>query len=452
MREISGGSGYGSQNAPYAYFGLGDATLIDTVRLEWSSGIVQEFHAVTARQLLTVTEPAVTVSPSSLTLNRGETASFIATTTLEPPLRFEWMHDGVAVPGAAEGSLLIPNLQAGDAGTYLLRIDQLDTSMSLFAKPVSLVGPVVFQSNQQLIPARPGSNLTFQAAFVGAPPVRLQWRHGQSLIPDATNTTLTLTNVQLADDGEYSVIASNSFGVVESLQGILVILIRPVITVQPVSQSVVAGGDVVLSITAIGHPLPLSFRWRKNGIAVTNMVLFDTNCFLTITNVQPNAGGNAFHYTVVVTNLAGPGAVSTDALLTVLADTDGDGLPDEWETAQGLGAADATDASLDSDGDTVTNAQEYLAGTDPHDPRDYLHLECLRGGASNEWVLRFTAVSNRTYTLMAREGFNPGETWSPVVDVPAAPTNRSLEFIQFSSGGADLAGQRLFRLATPRSR
>src|SRR6266542_3569211 len=37
MREISGGSGYGSQNAPYACFGVGAATNIDIVRLEWPS-------------------------------------------------------------------------------------------------------------------------------------------------------------------------------------------------------------------------------------------------------------------------------------------------------------------------------------------------------------------------------------------------------------------------------
>lgn len=57
MREISGGDG-GSQNDIRPNFGLGDATVAETVRIEWPSGIVQELHNVPANQTLTVTEPA----------------------------------------------------------------------------------------------------------------------------------------------------------------------------------------------------------------------------------------------------------------------------------------------------------------------------------------------------------------------------------------------------------
>ena len=41
-----------------ANFGLGDATIIDTIRIEWPSGIVQELHGEAVKQQLTVTEPA----------------------------------------------------------------------------------------------------------------------------------------------------------------------------------------------------------------------------------------------------------------------------------------------------------------------------------------------------------------------------------------------------------
>jgi ASPIC and UnbV len=37
---------------------LGDATIIDTLRIEWPSGIVQELRDVAPKQFLTVTEPA----------------------------------------------------------------------------------------------------------------------------------------------------------------------------------------------------------------------------------------------------------------------------------------------------------------------------------------------------------------------------------------------------------
>ncbi|MBO4708566.1 MAG: hypothetical protein J5727_02160 [Kiritimatiellae bacterium] len=50
----------------------------------------------------------------------------------------------------------------------------------------------------------------------------------------------------------------------------------------------------------------------------------------------------------------------------VVADTDGDGLPDDWEKKYGLDPAQ-NDADADKDGDGFTNAEEFAAGTDPSD-------------------------------------------------------------------------------------
>lgn len=47
-------------------------------------------------------------------------------------------------------------------------------------------------------------------------------------------------------------------------------------------------------------------------------------------------------------------------------DSDGDGMPDWWEERHGLDSADASDAALDPDGDTIDNIAEYRAGTDQH--------------------------------------------------------------------------------------
>lgn len=47
------------------------------------------------------------------------------------------------------------------------------------------------------------------------------------------------------------------------------------------------------------------------------------------------------------------------------ADSDGDGMPDDWEKTYGLNPADPLDAALDPDGDGFSNLDEYLNGTDP---------------------------------------------------------------------------------------
>lgn len=51
-------------------------------------------------------------------------------------------------------------------------------------------------------------------------------------------------------------------------------------------------------------------------------------------------------------------------------DSDGDGLTDAWEVANGLDATYAYDAGLDSDGDGFTNIEEYYNGTDPQNVSD----------------------------------------------------------------------------------
>ena len=56
LREISGGTGFG-QTPLLGHFGFGDATTVDTLRIEWPSGAVQELHDVAIRRTITVVEP-----------------------------------------------------------------------------------------------------------------------------------------------------------------------------------------------------------------------------------------------------------------------------------------------------------------------------------------------------------------------------------------------------------
>ncbi len=52
-------------------------------------------------------------------------------------------------------------------------------------------------------------------------------------------------------------------------------------------------------------------------------------------------------------------------------DADKDGMPDAWETKYGLNPNDPDDAKKDSDGDTFTNLEEFIAKTDPTNPDDH---------------------------------------------------------------------------------
>ena len=68
-------------------------------------------------------------------------------------------------------------------------------------------------------------------------------------------------------------------------------------------------------------------------------------------------------------------------------DTDGDGMPDAWETQYGLNPNSAADASLDPDSDGFTNLQEYQNGTNPNVGESFnsSYSSMTAAGSFNGW-------------------------------------------------------------------
>jgi len=77
-----------------------------------------------------------------------------------------------------------------------------------------------------------GSQVTFTAAFSGVAPLSYQWQKisggTTNNVVGATNATLTLTNLQLANAGSFRLQASNAFGVAFSTAGTLTVSSVPV--------------------------------------------------------------------------------------------------------------------------------------------------------------------------------------------------------------------------------
>ncbi len=122
-------------------------------------------------------------------------------------------------------------------------------------------------------------------------------------------------------------------------------------------------------------------------------------------------------------------------------DSDGDGLPDSWETLYSLDPLNPNDASLDSDGDGLSNLDEYRLGTNPRDASSGLHLTIARATAGGGLVLSFTANANFGYVIEFTDAL--GNAWQTLQTFTAAPGTRLMQHAVSAT-----TARRFYRLRT----
>ena len=155
-----------------------------------------------------------------------------------------------------------------------------------------------------------GNNATFSTTVELANPYpTFQWQTNGVNVDGATNTSLTLTNVQYSvlNGATVSVIASNA-ACMTTNSATLTVIVTPVIAPQPTNLTVNAGSAAVFTSGATGVPTP-TLQWYKNGAAIANQ----TNSTLTIASAQ---GSDIAGYLMVAANTAGS-VTSSVAMLTV---------------------------------------------------------------------------------------------------------------------------------------
>lgn len=97
-----------------------------------------------------------------------------------------------------------------------------------------------------------------------------------------------------------------------------------------------------------------------------------------------------------------------------IVDSDRDGIPDAFESANGLNPSDSGDASRDADGDGQSNLQEYLAGTNPRDMSSFLGIEGM-ARTKDAFRFRFPSTAGKRYRVEFTDNLT-SERWEVLVD------------------------------------
>lgn len=125
-------------------------------------------------------------------------------------------------------------------------------------------------------------------------------------------------------------------------------------------------------------------------------------------------------------------------------DSDGDGMPDDWEIAHGFNPYDASDAAQDADGDGMTNLQEYLAGTDPRNSNSVFRVTAAVSNGTN-LLLHFSTATARAYSVQYRTSLSSG-AWQKLSDVPLQTTAGPVSVTDVGVVGST---NRFYRVVTP---
>lgn len=213
----------------------------------------------------------------------------------------------------AAGSLLLEGLAEGASTLTVLARDldgnSVTQSFSVAVMP-GLKLPAITRQPVSVATV-PGGKAKFSVSATGSN-LTYQWFKGGSPIDGATLSSLSLTNVQAADEGSYTVQVGNASTTRTSTAARLDLQRAPVITTQPAGKLVEAGKALELTAAADGAPAP-SLTWRRSGKTVSGQ----KQAKLSIAAAQLTDAGA---YTLLAKNKAGS-AISNEAAVVVVDKT-----------------------------------------------------------------------------------------------------------------------------------
>ncbi len=298
---------------------MGQGTSSQMLGYTWNSGAADTYNFVSG-----LTPPqnqwsfvALTISPNEAALYmynaNGRQSAVNAIPHAEGVLDGAWRlgNDALADPartfnGRMAGVAVFPST---------LTVAQLNELYDAGAYGTTNIAPVVVVPSAPVAVNQGGDGTIASTVVDGPAPYSYQWGYFVSgttnVIVNATNSSLTLTNVQSVQSTySYFVVVSNNFGATTSSNVTLSVLSGPPVLVQdvfPPLTVVPAGTPLTLSVVVSGTE-PFAYQWSNQVSAIAG----ETNSIYSF-----NALSGTNSYVVFITNTGGSITSSMAAVIGV---------------------------------------------------------------------------------------------------------------------------------------
>jgi hypothetical protein len=196
--------------------------------------------------------PSITTPPASQNVNQGGNASFSVVAAGTAPLSYQWLKNGGTIAGATLSGYAITGVQTSDGASYSVVVTNVAGSATSANAILTVNIAPTITTDPQNKATLPGYSAIFTVAANGTAPLGYSWQKNGGALSDGGNifgsatTALTVTNVQAADVGSYSVTVTNAAG-------------------EAISDSVTLLIAAPSSLTHVGIGPDGSFQFRMNG-------------------------------------------------------------------------------------------------------------------------------------------------------------------------------------------
>ena len=305
-------------------------------------------------RLINTTSPveSLTYDFWNVTWLRGGTAPEVSRVTFDAAINgSNWfsLGAGVKIPGgwSPVGFELPLNTNIVNLRARGYVAGSLKNGSGWFVETIS--GPPLIASQPASRTNNLGTRATFTVSGAGSGLLTYRWRKGGTDLTDGGrifgvhSATLSVSNAIGIDQGDYTVVLSNSYASVTSGVARLTVA-DPVITNQPMSLNLNTGQSGVLTVGVIGTA-PLTYQWRKDGNSIAN----SNGNSLNLSNVQMTNTGN---YDVVVSSPSGI-VTSSVAQVTLKATVD--------SFSPGFSFGDPSHIVIQQDGKIVLGGYYFIA-------------------------------------------------------------------------------------------